>query len=198
MKYGILSLLLFSFGGCANNTTGPSPSQGSHFFSFENDMEGWSTTGTDLDNPPVEWSIQRSQDRAQDGNTAVKFYLSNLNDAGKIWIERPFIVEPNRQYRVGVSYWFASTDFGSVNLWRIITGVTPQRPRSRDELSYQGDTGNSAEPNSGFRWLEKSYSFNVTSGSDRMLYVVIGIWGTTEFSRTYYFDSIQITFTKSS
>ena len=84
------------------------PQQISEFYSFENDLQGWSTNGTDL-NLDV-WSITRSQDMAFDGFSAVKFDLTNNNDAGKIWIEKPFLVEPNRLYAVNVSYSFASAD----------------------------------------------------------------------------------------
>jgi hypothetical protein len=92
MKYFLLYSLigvLFLFGGCVNNP----PLQGDHLFSFEHDMEGWAVKGTDLDNPPVEWFIQRTQEIVRNGNTALKYYLSNLNDAGKIWIERSFDVK---------------------------------------------------------------------------------------------------------
>jgi hypothetical protein len=66
----------------------------SEFYSFESDMEGWSINGTDLNID--EWAIARSQDIASDGSTAVKFDLTNNNDQGKIWIEKPFPVAPNR------------------------------------------------------------------------------------------------------
>ena len=80
----------------------------SEFYSFENDMQGWSTSGADLNLD--EWSITRSQEMATDGLTAVRFDLANNNDRGKIWIEKPFLVEPNRLYEVNVSYSFASED----------------------------------------------------------------------------------------
>src|SRR5713226_1643996 len=95
------------------------------FYSFENYLEGWSTNGTDLDlNDPTadQWSITRSQDMAADGLTAVKFDLTNNNDEGKIWIEKPFLVEPNHLYAVNVSYSFASAD-GDLGNFQIITGV---------------------------------------------------------------------------
>ena len=75
----------------------------SDFYSFENDIEGWSINGADLSlNEPTadEWAITRSQDMATDGLSAVKFDLTNNNDQGKIWIEKPFLVEPNRLYEV--------------------------------------------------------------------------------------------------
>jgi len=156
-------------------------------------MEGWVANGTDLDNPPVEWSIERSNDIASDGKTAVRLYLNNMNDAGKIWIERPFDGEPNRTYQVHVKYDFASADWGDMNLWTIITSVSPQPPVPG--LLYQGDTGNNARPEDGFVWLRKSYDFDVDSGPDGKIYIVIGVWGTWETARTYYLDNVSISFT---
>jgi hypothetical protein len=109
----------------------------SEFYSFEDDMEGWSINGTDLSpNEPTadEWAITRSQDIAFDGSTAVKFDLTNNNDAEKIWIEKAFLFEPNRLYEVNVSYSFASAN-GPVASFNIITGVFKQRPATRDDLT---------------------------------------------------------------
>ncbi|MBD3184543.1 hypothetical protein GF312_19830 [Candidatus Poribacteria bacterium] len=169
------------------------PSLQKYIFSFEDDMEGWTSSGVDLDDPPVEWSVELSKDMAADGNTSAKFYLDNVNDAGKIWIERAFYVKPHSFYEVKVEYDFASSDWGDFNLFRIITGVLPERPESRESLVYQDDTGNDAEPESGYVWLNKSYDFTIKSDYDGEVYVIIGVWGTWETSRTYYVDNINIT-----
>ncbi len=57
-------------------------------FSFEHGMEGWTTSGTDLDNPPDQWSIELSRDMASKGETLLRFYLDNVNDAGNRGAER--------------------------------------------------------------------------------------------------------------
>ena len=180
-------LMLAVLTGC--NGTGIPPS-GTLTFSFEDDLEGWVANGTDLDNPPVEWSIERSRDIASDGKTAVRLYLNNMNDAGKIWVERRFYGEPNRVYQVHVEYDFASADWGDMNLWTIITGVMPEP--SKTELLFQGDTGNNATPEEGFVWLRKSYDFSVESGPDGSAYVMIGVWGNWETARTYYVDNVAV------
>src|SRR2546425_7399740 len=93
------------------------------YYSFESDFEGWSINGAGLSpgQPDADqWSIARSQDMATDGLTSVKFDLINNNDEGTIWIEKPFLVEPNRLYEVDVSYSFASAS-GIVGSFDIIT-----------------------------------------------------------------------------
>jgi len=161
-------------------------------FSFETDEEGWQACGTDLSDPPVEWSVRRTTETAEDGVACLRFFLNNLNDAGKIWVERPFDVKPNRRYRVTVSYAFGTADFGEVNLWRIITGVAPAPPTGSADLMFQDSTGSGSDSDEGYRWLEKSYSFDVPSGPDGVLYVTIGVWGTWETPRTYYVDGVRV------
>ena len=160
--------------------------------SFEKDMEGWEVNGTDLDDPPVEWTIERSEAIASYGETSVMLYLNNTNGAGKIWIEREFEAEPNHTYEVSVDYDLASADWGDVNLWTIITGVVPES--ANIELASQGDTGNDASPEDGFVWLSKSYAFTAESDTEGELLVVIGVWGTWETARTYYLDNIEVTY----
>ena len=179
-------------GACVGPDTPPSVAYRS---SFERDMDGWVAEGTDLDNPPVEWSIERSLDLASDGETAIRLYLNNINDAGKIWVERAFDVEPNREYQVHLEYDFASADWGDMNLWTIITGIAPMPPKAKDGLVYQEDTRNNARPEDGFVWLYKSYDFTVKSEQEGKLYIMIGIWGTWETARTYYIDNVNVAIT---
>lgn len=165
-----------------------------YFFSFEDGMEGWEKGGTDLDAPPIDWCIERVQDFSSEGDTSLKFYLANMNDAGKIWVERAFEVESNQLYEVTVSYDFASSTYGDFNLWRIITGVLRGSPQDAGDLVYQGDAGNGAESDVGYKWLDKSYEFTVMSNSDGKLYVVVGIWGNWETTWTYYLDNLNVEF----
>jgi len=160
--------------------------------SFEKDMEGWEVNGTDLDDPPVEWTIERSEAIASYGETSVMLYLNNTNGAGKIWIEREFEAEPNHTYEVSVDYDLASADWGDVNLWTIITGVVPES--ANIELASQDDTGNDASQEDGFVWLSKSYTFTTESDTEGELLVVIGVWGTWETARTYYLDNVEVTY----
>jgi len=190
MRYAVIGfiIVLSIFAGCAS----PAPPGPDYSFSFENGMEGWQANGMDLDNPPVEWSIEVSRDIAQEGKSSVRLYFNNVNDAGKIWIERAFEVEPNQTYQARVEYFLASADWGDVNLWTIITGVVPES--ARKEPVYQDSTGNNAGQENGFIWLYKGYDFTVDSGAEGRLIAMIGVWGTWETARTYYIDSVSLTF----
>ena len=162
-------------------------------------MDGWGVSGLDLDDPAVEWSIAQNTTMVDAGNASLRYYLNNINDKGKIWIERPFNVTKDQTYRVTIEYAFATSDFGGANLWRIIAGALPSRVDSVDHLepTYQDRTGNGFDYDSGYVWLEKKYDVSAKSGSDGLLWVVIGVWGTWEGPRTYFVDDVHITLTKS-
>ena len=166
-------------------------------FSFENGTDGWVAQGTDLSNPTDEWSIERSEEMASKGRTSLKVYLNNLNDAGKVWIQRPFDVDPNSYYQVHVEYDFASADYGDLNLWTIITGALLGPPTKADELVYQRDTGNGGDKDDGYKWLHKTYTFDMRTGPEEEIYVIIGVWGTLATARTYYIDNVKIITVKS-
>ena len=186
----ILAFLLFGQIGELVGRPTCLASDTSEFYSFENDMEGWSINGTDLNFD--EWAVARSQDAASDGATAVKFDLTNNNDQGKIWIEKAFSFEPNRLYEVHVSYSFASAD-GPVGSFNIIAGVFKQRAATRDDLipAFREST-DKLKHKPGYRWLDKHYEFAVSSGEATSLWVVIGIWGTFEVRHMYYVDSVRV------
>lgn len=189
-----LAALAAVFVACADDALGP---DGIVRFatSFESGLDGFTADGTDLDDPPIEWSIERTNDRADEGAWSVRFDLDNLNDAGKIWIERAFDLEADVAYDVEVTYAFGTSDFGDINTWTIIAGVSPGDPEVRDDLVFQGTTGNGEDQDVGVVWLEKSHAFTATAGAGGELWVALGVWGTSEFPRTYYLDDVRIEFT---
>jgi hypothetical protein len=185
---------LFSAACAEDSSTGP---DGTVVFetSFETGLDGFAADGADLDDPPVEWTIERSQEEANEGAWSVRLELDNLNDAGKIWIERAFDLEPGLTYDVDVSYVFGTSDFGDINTWSIITGVDPDSPEEAEDLTFQGGTSTGEDEEVGIVWLEKSHAFTATAGPSGELWASLGVWGTFETLRTYYVDDLRIEFT---
>jgi hypothetical protein len=178
---------------CSDDPTGPA--DGLVFeTSFEAGLDGFVPDGADLDDPPIEWEIERTDERADDGVWSVRLELENLNDAGKIWIERRFDLEPGRVYDVELSYAFASADFGDINAWTIIAGATPTEPESAADLPFQGSTANGADDDVGFVWLERSHDLTVTTGASGEAWLALGVWGTSEFTRSYHLDDVRVSF----
>lgn len=199
MKRVVYPLIALLFSPSLATGAGPIPQEITESYSFENDLEGWSVGATDVGgNSPIEWSVTRSQDRAKDGATSIKFDLFNYNDAGKIWIEKAFTVEPNQIYHLDVEYSLASNERVDGNTaFTIITGVLKNRPELRDDLrpAFKNSTAKS-NTESGYEWTSRRYEFAVPSDERGVLYVVLGIWGTWEVRKTYYVDDVHITFTK--
>lgn len=82
----------------------------------------------------------------------------------------------------------------SAGLSDVLTGATPAV--TRNDLTYQDETGSGEQTNTGYKWLEKSYDFNVLSAADVAFYVDVGVWGTWETYRAYYIDNVRITVTE--
>lgn len=182
--------------GAACEDDGIGPPDGLVFeTSFESGLDGFAPDGTDLDDPLVEWDVALTTELSFDGDHAVRLTLDNLNDAGKIWIERRFELEPDRAYDVELSYAFASADFGDVNHWTLIAGAVPRDPETVDDLPFQGSTGNGRDADAGFVWLELLTTQAVTTGPTGEVWLALGVWGTSEFPRSYYLDDVRVSFT---
>ncbi len=177
------------------NETGGEGSKNYYFYSFENGMNGWTKNGLDLDHPPINWSVETTTNESYSDNSSVKFYLDNINDAGKIWMEKFFDVEKNSLYDVDVRYKFGTSDFGTVNLFKIITTISVDNISNRDDLVYQGETGNNKESEE-FVWLNKSIDSIIETNENGSIYINIGVWGSHETNRTYYVDDVNITIKK--
>jgi hypothetical protein len=194
-----LLIVLFSL-TCPPPTSSYAAQNSTEFSSFESDMDGWTVKATDLriGDGEIAWSISRSQDLARDGQTSLKLFMFNINDSGKIWIEKPFAVDPNRMYQVTVQYAFSTRDYGQGNLFTIITGALKKPAGGGNDLvpAMKDETGNGSETNVGYQWLDKTYDFAVMTGPEGVLNIVIGVWGTYEAPRTYYVDSVSVTLTE--
>ncbi len=183
------------FAGCIQNNGKTDDVKEYYEYSFEEGLNGWTANGTDLDNPPINWSVEKTDNISYIGDSSVKFYLENFNDAGKIWMEKVFDVKKNTMYEVSLSYKFGTTDWGEFNLFNIITTISPEKVTKRDDLVYREDTGHHTE-NEDLVWLNKTYDSIIETDSDGIVYINIGVWGNWETTRTYYVDDVNISITE--
>lgn len=195
---GILVTLLYlgvMFSGCIDNNP---PFIDSFQYSFESGLDGWEKDGTDLSDPEINWSIDVTDEKSYDGLYSVRLYLDNMNDAGKIWMEKQFNVTAHTIYEVTISYMFGTRDFGDFNLFRIITGATIDNPETAGNLIFQDDTGHHLDNETGFIWTTRSYTTTVHIDESETMYIMLGVWGTWETTRTYYIDAVNISITQPS
>jgi hypothetical protein len=169
-----------------------------HSFSFESGLEGWEAAATDVDfeGGELEWSIERSLERATHGQSSLRFRLNNLNNEGKIWITREESVRPFGKYRVRISFDLASADPGNGSPFVIMAGAFPVAPTTAAALqaAFRDQTSNGTSGDSGYRWLEKSYETEVQAGEDGELHFVVGFWGTSIADRAYYIDDLRVSY----
>jgi hypothetical protein len=169
--YTLLVVLLLSTGPFSAKAITPAKNiTGS--YSFENDMEGWIASAADVEAPgrggSEPWSITRSQDIANEGTTSVKLFLQNFNDGGKVFIEKPFEVEPGQIYQVHLEYAFASRDL-DVIVSHVMAGVLTKLPVDGNDLgpAIKEISSNGKHSNVGYKWLNKAYDFTVRSQQTR-------------------------------
>ncbi len=188
----VLSVTACDDGGPVDPTPGD-PTEESFF--FEDGMEGWEAVAIDTLNPPIDWRVEHTAERARSKTGSVELYLENLNDQGKIWMERAFELEPGVEYDVEIAFAFSTADWGDVNLFRIIAGAHESPPRDHEALVYQDETGHGQGSDAGHVWLEKEYELTLVAPEDGMVLVAIGVWGSWETARTYYVDEVFLRFT---
>lgn len=166
-------------------------------YSFENDFEGWTIRGTFSD-ADLASLVTRSQERAFDGVTSLKFACPASFQT--ILIERAFSVEPNQVYDVEIDYAFATRegrDSLSSTIPRSFGLITGAFRRSADQelreilSAIQGTADNGEDVSGNYKWLTKQFAFTARTDEQGKLYIVIGI-NSSEGSGTFYFDKAHV------
>jgi hypothetical protein len=169
--------------------------EGSKFYSFEDDFDGWTTKAADLELPngsSDNWSIARTGDIWESGGRSLRFDLNSLNQNGKIWIEKAFPVEPGRKYNLALDYAFHANLNCIPPRFRIIAGAFRSPPQTADDLAgaIQEKT---TDTNCTWGWLHKTYGFTIKSKKSDVLYIAIGFWGTEKTEGVFNIDSVCVT-----
>jgi hypothetical protein len=165
---------------------------GCEFFSFENDLEGWTPRAIDLLflGGSLPWSVTRSQQFFQDGGSSAQIEIDNANGRAQVWLEKAIAVEPGRKYRVNIEYEFLKqSEVGQATL---LTGVVRKSPPSAHAMApnYQ-DVIDKA----GFPWRRRQFQFTVKAKQASTLYVIIGVFARQNGTHLYNFDNICISVT---
>jgi len=100
------------------------PQERSAFFSFEGSLQGWVPQALDLriGDQQEAWSITSDPTAPFDGASSARFFLENVNGAGKIWLERTFTLPSSGRRRAHIDF-AALGSSDAVTPDSLITGV---------------------------------------------------------------------------
>jgi hypothetical protein len=164
------------------------------FFSFENDMEGWTPGSIDLSTSggSDDWSIGPVLGGLGDGDYRLEFLTRDSSESAKVFIIRPFAVERKKSYLVSIDYEFS--DHSIAQGARVITGVLKDVPQVEGDLVpfYQEKTHEH-----GVRVPRHlQYEFAIRSKKSEVLYAVIGFAAMHSGHHLYDIDVVCVTITE--
>src|SRR5262249_27097179 len=146
--------------------------------------------------PNGDWSLTRSQDRARDLSTSLKFFFQGTLDfpAGPSWIVRPFRLTPAQTYEVQVSFYLA-TPFSHdvIGPATIIAGASAVPPATVQDLTpfFQDFAFNDKSFGFKYRWVKKQYEFTAQPDNSGQIYVIVGLRDFAGIT-LLYIDSVRI------
>jgi hypothetical protein len=159
------------------------------FYSFENDLEGWAARATDYgaDSNPPSWSILPNDLVFLEGKTSLQFTVDSANHKPKLWVEKAYVVEPKKRYRVKIEYSFFSQE--DVPNSKIFAGALNRSPQVAEDLEpfYQESVGAYDRV-----WRRYQYEFTVKAKKGGLLYVFIGIFARQQKYQAFNFDNVCI------
>lgn len=160
-------------------------------------LQGWNVDGTDL--APV-WHIIPSKKLPYSGLWSLEYYMVNINDATKIWIERSYDVPAGVRHDVRVTWKLASKDstVGACPVIAYVNNRDLETPDDPIQVIGYSDTGGGQ-----YVWLTESYlRTGVLPGTGTIpgqgkIWVALGMWSTFEVTYTWYVDSVTVEITES-
>ena len=154
-------------------------------------MSNWETGAGVPQDPnrpgqPVQWLIEQSEDQHSEGNAAARFFLDGRQDDGTIWIVRTFDAPANTPLVADLSFdvWSDSESFNT--LAKVAAIASSHRPEEEEDF----DTSEAANLVTG--WMDYSYTFDVTGGSEGKGWVALGVSVVWEAEVTCYFDNVLV------
>jgi hypothetical protein len=141
----------------------------------------------------IPWHIVRSTARASNGSTSLELYFFNKTDAAKIWIERPFTLQPDTdyEYEINLSFYPLGNQADGNSL---SCAARSAPPLTRDDIvsAVIGGTGVGSSP--AHPWAQRLARGRVRTDATGQAFAFVGVWGTFEIAYTYYLDDVRIRF----
>ena len=190
MRAGFLALCVLAAAcGPGRQTSGS--------YSFEGSLQGWRAGAIDAAaDAPGGWSIAAASDEAFDGAWSARFFVDNQSGSTKMFLSRAYALKPFQAYDVHFEFALGTSDGDRAAAFRVLAGAARSPPENGDAAIslVQDDTGSAG--GSGLSWVVKSYDTFATTGPEGDLSAIVGIWATSEATRTYYLDALAVVFTE--
>ncbi|MHB1193781.1 MAG: hypothetical protein ACYC6F_12130 [Longimicrobiales bacterium] len=95
-----------------------------------------------------------------------------------------------------MSFDLATSEHSVADAWQLILSARAVPPSSAASLEFQGDTSSGQATTTGIVWAEKHFVFPAQADDEGRLYLSLGIWATSEGTRTYWLDNIRVVLTR--
>jgi len=158
---------------------------------FEEGFGEWVADGDvpkDPNNPDhfVIWNITRVMSPAHSGEYSLKFFIDGNQDDGTIWIERKIAVKEKTQAKVNVSIKLYSESESFNTIADLCTYVGTRNPEVEEDFTVLGSANEVAG------WKNYTYTTTLDIGSDREVWVAVGITVRWETYMNYFIDDVEI------
>ena len=159
-------------------------------FSFESGWDGWAAGARDLGEPPAPWGARLTSEAALDGSRSLALSLDNGSAQGRVFIRRRFDLLPDTPYRAELTFGLGTRD-GDLNPWTLVGGAAPSATAVGAALVTIGDTGGPGGAE--LAWVPETAAIDFqTASDDGRVWIALGIWGTSPFSREYLLDDLTV------
>ena len=159
---------------------------------FENGFGAWTVAGLDTEVSGQASVGEIVEGDGSEGNRSARLRLASPTGTGKLWIERAFMLTPERSYVVSITLDVRALEAGAGEAWRVLAGAHTEPPRSNAVLAIQ----DAIVPPADTDWASHAYTVRADADEEGLLFVAIGVWSVTAGTRSHDFDAIQISFTR--
>lgn len=160
------------------------------FESFETGFGDWTVDSHIMSVQPEQfiYTVTRSQAQAQDGVWSLEFFMDGSNDDGSVWIARTVDL-PAGLWDVAVDFQVWVPVASETNIWPRIAFIDTFQPQVESDFAFIDPLSLPAG------WSPFTYSRTIDLSSPQQVWVALGLRVTWEGDRTYYVDSVTVSWT---
>ncbi|WP_224448162.1 hypothetical protein [Haloprofundus salilacus] len=168
---------------------------------FESPLDGWKTRaaiGSEVSVDEFEWTVERSDERADGGDWSLRIFTEGDHDDGVAWAVRPVELDAERTetFRVSVNAWSESESFNTLRNLTLYLG--PEEPTREEDFPAPGETG--APTGGGLReplhqtagWHDYGFEWSPEHLRTDRLYLAVGVAVVWEADATHFVDNVRV------